>query len=260
LELLRFKAESYVGLTRGLFDLEVCISLDGKESLTEERKAHALDILKACLGPCKALDLAVTLKHIEDLEWAVRGGDVHQRDIANLIGSLRRELSTRYLVEIAPERVSLYTSSLTSSDWPAILKRFPAASDDVEEMGKCFALCRYSAAVFHSLLVAEHGLVRLGVALGVTDPKEGWDASTRKLEAIVKAGHNANQTGLDFAFLEQTNAAAQAMKHAWRNKVNHATGKPMVMAGGFASYVAEEIVAATRAFMRRLSDGLPEVA
>jgi hypothetical protein len=138
-----------------------------------------------------------------------------------------------------------------------ITKRFPAATEDIEEMNKCYALCRYSASVFHSLLVMEHGLVALGKLLGVTDPKEGWDASCKKLEAIVKAGRNANPTELEFEFIEQVNVCIQTIKLAWRNKVNHATGKPVVMHGGFAPYVAEETIAATRSFMRRLAEGLP---
>jgi hypothetical protein len=105
-------------------------------------------------------------------------------------------------------------------------------------------------------MVAEHGLVYLGKILGVTDPKEGWDASSRKLANIVQAGHPKNSTGLDFNFLEQTNACVQVMKHAWRNKVNHATGKPIIMCGGFAPYVAEEIISATRGFLRSLTEGI----
>jgi hypothetical protein len=74
-------------------------------------------------------------------------------------------------------------------------------------------------------MVIEGGLLVLGKRLGVTDPKEGWDATCKKLEAMVKAGRAANTSRLDFAFLEQLNVCTQAMKHAWRNKVNHAAGR-----------------------------------
>lgn len=123
-------------------------------------------------------------------------------------------------------------------------------------MNKCYALCRYTASVLHCLLVVELGLVRLGNMLKVSDPKQGWDATCRKLEEVVRFGHKANSTGLDFDFLEQLNNRVQAMKHAWRNKVNHATGKIIVMRGGFAPYVAEEIIIASRGFMRQLVEGL----
>src|SRR5260370_36038779 len=105
-------------------------------------------------------------------------------------------------------------------------------------------------------MVVEHGLVYLGKIVGVTDPKEGWNASAKTLASIVQEGHSKNSIGLDFGFLEQVNECVQVMKFAWRNKVNHATGKPIVMGGGFAPYVTEEIISATRSFLRLLTEGL----
>jgi hypothetical protein len=163
-------------------------------------------------------------------------------------------LSCHFFVGISPDRIEAYTKSLVG--WEEISSKFPFATEDIEEMNKCFALCRYTAAVFHSLLVVEHGLVELGKVMAVTDPKEGWDASCRKLEAIVEAGYKANTTGLNFDFLTQLNVCIQSMKLAWRNKVNHATGKILVMGGGFAPYVAQEIMMSSRAFMRRLAEGI----
>jgi hypothetical protein len=50
----------------------------------------------------------------------------------------------------------------------------------------------------------------------------------------------------------------EALKNAWRNKISHAHGKLIVMTGEeFHPDVAEEILTATRAFMRRLAEGLP---
>jgi hypothetical protein len=104
-------------------------------------------------------------------------------------------------------------------------------------------------------MVVEHGLVALGTKIGVTDPKQGWDATCRKLEEIVKAGHNQNTTGPPFGFLEQANACIQSMKFAWRNKVNHAAGKLTVMDSKIAPDVAQDIISATHNFMNRLQEG-----
>jgi hypothetical protein len=164
--------------------------------------------------------------------------------------NVTRELSCQFFVGIAPERQGMYENG--RKDWEDIAAAFPDAIDDIEEMNKCFALCRYPSAVMHSLLVVEHGRVSLGKSIGATDPKEGWDASCRQLERVIKSGRDANSTGLDFNQLDQLNTCVQVMKLAWRNKVNHATGKPVVMHGGFAPDVAEEIMQASRGFMRRL--------
>jgi hypothetical protein len=167
------------------------------------------------------------------------------------MANVARELSCQYFVGIAPERKAAFENGRT--DWEDVVARFPEAIDDVEEMTKCYALCRYPAAVFHALIVVEHGLVELGPRIGVTDPKEGWDASCRQLERVIKAGRSVNVTGLDFDQLDQLNACVQSMKASWRNKISHATGKPVLLHGGFAPDVAEEIIKTSRGFMRRLA-------
>jgi hypothetical protein len=43
--------------------------------------------------------------------------------------------------------------------WEVIIKRAADTMRDVEEMNKCFALCRYTASMFHALHVAEWGAI-----------------------------------------------------------------------------------------------------
>ena len=255
LELLRFYAETYMQIAKNLHDLNSGF----KWTRLRERSRHEtvnslqamLIVTKTC---CEEIGLKVSIKHADELLLIARHGEVEDQDIKALHENIRRELSCRFYVGISEDRKEAYCDSLKG--WEVVLTRFPAATEDVEEMNKCYALCRYSASVFHSLLVMDHGLVALGKSLGVTDPKEGWDSSCKKLATTINAGRTANSTGLDFEFLEQVNTCIQVIKLAWRNKVNHATGKPMVMHGGFAPYVAEETIAATRSFMRRLAEGL----
>jgi hypothetical protein len=113
--------------------------------------------------------------------------------------------------------------------------------------------------VFHSLLVVECGVIHLGTYLEVTDPKRGWDATCKKLDSLVDGGRNKlpQKFARHFEFLEQTNQCVQTMKHAWRNKVNHVDGKLVVLKPDFAPDVAEEIMVASRGFMRRLATELP---
>ncbi len=189
----------------------------------------------------------------EELQADVKTGYLPSESVGSLISNVLREMQLQFFVGVQPDRVEMYTDS--RKGWEAVLLKFPSAIDDIEEMNKCFALCRYAAAVFHSLLVVEHGLVELGKLIGVTDPKEGWDASCKKLKSIVDAGRAQNTTGINFEFLDQINVCIQSMKLAWRNKVNHATGKPVVLSG-FPPHVAEDIIAASRTFMRRLVEGI----
>ncbi len=263
MELLRFYAEVYVGLSKELLDFQLSLQIEeGKNpvvagedwTLPKDLIEHAGWVLGIAKDGCEKIGLQVCSRHVNELLACVQIGALTSEQIKALHENIERELSCRFYVGIAEDRKSFYCES--HKGWEEIAKVFPRSVDEIEEMNKCFALCRYSAAVFHSLLVVEFGLVRLGELLGVTDPKEGWDASCRKLETIVNAGYKANTTGLNFEFLTQLNACIQTMKLAWRNKINHATGKVLVMSGGFAPYVAEEIIVTTRGFMRRLAEGI----
>lgn len=255
LELLRFYAETYVQITKNLFDLQVCAQIEQAEgNLEAETKQRIGIVLPLVKSHCEEIGLHVSAKHAQDLIMKLERDDLDDHDLEALNETIQRELSCRFYVGISEDRKEAFCESLKG--WEVILNPFPEATEDIEEMNKCYALCRYSAAVFHSLIVMEFGLVALGKLIGVTDPKEGWDASCRRLETIIKEGRSKNSTGLDFGFLEQVNVCIQSIKQAWRNKINHATGKPLVMQSNFAPYVAEEIIAATRSFMRRLADGL----
>jgi hypothetical protein len=143
--------------------------------------------------------------------------------------------------------------------WEEIVERFPDTVTDIEEPSKCFALSRYAAAIFHSVQVVEVGLIDLGKLIGATDPLSGWTATTNRLQGIIKKGHES-RTPFErrhFAFLEQIHGTIEGLKNAWRNKISHAQGKLTLLTADFSPDVAEEILLATRAFMRRLATDAP---
>ena len=61
----------------------------------------------------------------------------------------------------------------------------------------------------------------------------------------------------NYTFLEQMQGTVEGLKNAWRNKISHAQGRLILMNKDFSPDIAEEILFASRAFMRRLTDGLP---
>lgn len=180
---------------------------------------------------------------------------VYLRDIKD---RLVDELSTKLFFQVVHAKREFYENP--TKGWEQVINRFQDTQSDIEEMGKCFALSRYPAAVFHSLLVVEFGLIDLGREIGVTDPKLGWDATCNKMKQLVDGGHSKYPTTIriNFSSLEQINNSAQTMKHAWRNKVNHAAGKLFVLRPDFTPDVAEDIISATRSFMRTLAVDLPK--
>jgi hypothetical protein len=140
-----------------------------------------------------------------------------------------------------------------------VAQRFPKIGDDIEEASKCYALSRYSAAVFHSVQIIEIGLIELGSFLNVKDPNSGWTAVSAALKKVIEKSHK-DRTEFErqyFKSLEQIQGTVEGLKNAWRNKISHAHGRLVVMTAEFSPEVAEEILLASRSFMRRLAEDLP---
>lgn len=174
-----------------------------------------------------------------------------------LEGRLLDELQNRQFLSLSFKETELYTQP--RKGWEVIIDRLPDTIGDIEEAQKCFALSRYSAAVFHSLQIVEFGLIELGQAIGVSDPKSGWTATTKALKKIIDTDYRAltplQQKHRDF--FEQVHGTVEALKNAWRNKISHAQGRLTLLPGDFSPEVAEEIILATRSFMRRLATDSP---
>ena len=103
-------------------------------------------------------------------------------------------------------------------------------------------------------------LIAFGKFLNVTDPKSGWTAVSGKLAMLVTKTKYHDLDPLyqkHFPFLEQMHGVVEALKSAWRNKISHAHGRLVLMSSEFSPDVAEEIMVASRSFMRRLATEMP---
>ncbi|MQA64495.1 MAG: hypothetical protein GEU76_01115 [Alphaproteobacteria bacterium] len=167
------------------------------------------------------------------------------------------EMSGPRFFSVSSQEANYYNNP--REGWEKIIARFPDSVVDIEEARKCFAFSRYAAAVFHSVQVIEVGLIELGKFLQVVDPKSGWTAVAGALDKVIKKKHQ-DRTQFEqqnFAFLEQVRGTVEGLKNAWRNKISHTQGKLMLLTSDFNPEIAEEILYASRAFMRRLAEGLP---
>ncbi len=176
----------------------------------------------------------------------------------HVCSDLQRELHLQFFVRIRPEQRRRFEKPFDG--WKKIIQRFGMVSRDVEEMNKSFALCRYTAAIFHSLQVAELGAIELGDYIGVTDPKKGWGPTERKLRELVNAGHTALPAALSgkFDFLEQMHREIESLTLVWRHKIDHAANRLVIIPNtDFTPDIAEHIIGAMRIFMLRLTEGMP---
>jgi hypothetical protein len=263
LEIIRALAGEYVQIAVNL-DTAMGALAQGKLDIwqDDEHRGGLTSVLETLGSLCITYEMPVTRRFVDKIIVCFReenktlSNELLHQYLHQLRETFIAELSTKLFFQMTSGKVLFFESPWKG--WEGVKDKFPDAATDIEEMSKCFALSRYAACVFHSLLVVERGLIALGRELRVTDPKLGWDATCGKMQQIIVAGHAKYPTlSIGFPILEQINQSAQAMKHAWRNKVNHAAGQLTVMQADFAPDVAEEIMVATRAFMRRLATDLP---
>jgi hypothetical protein len=221
-----------------------------------------LDSLSCLCGKC---GLPMTEKAIgplrEVVDLQMNGAQVNFSSIwmgVNVIATrLEDELSLREFFELEPGQAQRFKNPL--KDWEVIVARFPTIRQNVEESSKCFALERYGAAVFHVLQVAEYGVIQLAKLLEVEGDKPGW-ASLKRLQNLIKDPF-PQRTALaqrHSPLLENAVPLAIVVKDSWRHKLTHVDNQIVWMDTDFSPQVAEEIIAATRGFMRKLGQDLPQ--
>ncbi|HEX4771323.1 MAG TPA: hypothetical protein VH351_10850 [Bryobacteraceae bacterium] len=262
MDLLRFYARFFVDLSVNLMTLKtelkmweesLIVDMFGMKRYWARAQETWGPILNFGKDECEKRQLTLSARHCKEIYVLLHDKSLRSEHVESLIGTISRELQSQIFLSVRDGRREFYSNP--TKDWERSIERFPDAQEDIEEMNKCFALSRYSASVFHSLLVVEHGLIALGHHIGVTDPKPGWDATYKRLSWLIN-NRASMPPDLNYDFLEQTKVRLDSMKHAWRNKVNHAAGKLVIERTGFSDVSAEEVIVACRSFMRHLAEGL----
>lgn len=153
------------------------------------------------------------------------------------------ELKNKFFLTIPSETFALYRQ-----DQPPfgadVEAKFPTMSEDISEAGKCLALNRPTATVFHLMRVMEIAVQRFGDKLGVALATEkNWQNILDEINKAIKAlDHKA----------PRTRAYAGASSHLynvkirWRNEVMHPKQT-------YTTAEAKDVFDAVRTFIRDLA-------
>ncbi len=170
--------------------------------------------------------------------------------------AIQAECSKLLFLSIPHDDAEWYQSPF--NDWEKALERWPEMRTNVEECSKCVALDRDCAAVFHALLVAEFGVIKVAEFFGVQGDKPGW-GSVERLQRITQKPHK-DRSDIErrhFEFLEKLVPLMLAIKNSWRHKLDHVDNQLKWLDTDFSPKVAKEIISATQGFMRVLANDLP---
>jgi uncharacterized protein (DUF2267 family) len=125
---------------------------------------------------------------------------------------------------------------------------FPSAAYDISEAGKCLAMGRSTAAVFHCMKPIEVALAALAKHVAATMPKiEMWGYVE---QAIKNTFPDPNKQSPE-KFVNEAMAFFSSVRTAWRNEVMHVARK-------YTEDEARVIFETVRTFMRHLATKLHE--
>lgn len=264
-EMLRFNVNISARLTAAMIGLEMKIRNGDRRSPVPEDVRHVV-------GECADMVCELASEHgmISTLQQSKRIlqyintepysditlGQVRD-DILQLRNRLVDDFESHSFLHLDFESAVMFQNP--SQEWESVLERFGKMRYNIEESGKCFALERYGAAVFHVLQVAEYGVIEVAKLMGVQGDKPGW-GSLKRLQDLIKLPYPQRIPLVQqhSKLLEDVVPLAIVIKDSWRHKLDHVDNQIVWNDTDFSPQVAEEIISATRAFMRKLAIDLAQ--
>lgn len=140
-----------------------------------------------------------------------------QQAATELSNRMHDALVEQQFLHVSPELAKLYTKQqLFGSEVEA---KFPQMSEDIAEAGKCLALQRGTATVFHLMRVMEIAVRQFGDKLGITLVSDkNWHNILDEINKAVKA---LDQKAPQTKAFAQASAHLYNVKLCWRNEVMH---------------------------------------
>ncbi len=249
-------------LTNSEVDLKQLAGQSSEKSLDEQR-AYLAAQLRLALDDCHSLGLSDATRTILRVSEVVESG---RFDASRLAGEARRandalmdDIEKRKYLHVPPELCKYLDHEQLFGE--LVYRKFTAARADIKEAGNCLAVGCSTAAVFHLMRVAEHGLRAIAKKLRVVMTHKGqphpveyadWDkvitGIKNKLASLRTMSHGqARQNNLEF----YSDLADQCdyMRDMWRNTISH-TRRP------FNVPEAQGVLQRVEGFMVKLATGV----
>ncbi|MGO8733304.1 MAG: hypothetical protein ACLQVM_10970 [Terriglobia bacterium] len=139
------------------------------------------------------------------------------------------ELQSKLFTFILPHRAGYFSDEQFGTEISAILAQmgaFPNAKFDLVEAGNCYAAGRFTAAVYHLMRAAEHGLVAVATVVGVPEDKRtSWNKLIQGIESETKRMVSSATKPSDWKEREKRYGDLcswfTAIQKGWRNPVSH---------------------------------------
>ncbi|HYR76433.1 MAG TPA: hypothetical protein VEM96_11390 [Pyrinomonadaceae bacterium] len=215
-----------LGLNLGV--LEVAAQ-KGESAIVGRLRGQAHENLKQVLEVartwCVATGLESSIKGI-DYVLTLPARELKYRALKGIFGELKRrieeELATVFLMHVPPSRIGYYEDAPQFG--AAVAAKYPEATNDIQEAGKCLALCRHTSSVFHLMRAMEFGVQSLGRRLNVPIPVEEKDWGTISSHingALKRLPKSTTAERADYQAYATAAVYLDNVRVAWRNPTMH---------------------------------------
>lgn len=282
LEMLKFSAADWNEIIRELEALQNALNTKLINVWLEGDREGVITPLKKISESCDHLGLNFSRSYAEEIIGLVAGTQSVRESIKKFLGQLRKggpkqpsknapddkELTPQILQEeinILRKRID---DELNGRDFFALEQKWtpyfyeafpfgrevnsaiPRAIKDIEEAGKCLALERSTACVFHLMRVMEISLQQLGnkLEIGMEFLEDAqWNNILEKLDKTIRALPRGTREEKEVqGRYGEVSSHLFAVKNAWRNDVMHVRGI-------YTQEDAAEIFNHVKAFTRNLA-------
>ena len=206
-------------------------SVVGQMLVALEFSLPRADMMASSLGElhreAEQLGLRPVVRQLERIKDHFLGGSATGQSLRPMVVDLYNRMlevfEERLFLTLSPD-AERYYSQPEPLFGSVVDNAFPSTADDIAEAGKCFALGRYTAAVFHLMRTLEVGLGALARETKATTGNPNWETVLNAITSRVNQMGPATD-GPDWKerqqYISEAVAQFRIFKHAWRNYVTH---------------------------------------
>lgn len=260
-DMLQVNAKAFYSTSADLQVIRSLVNDHGKNgvdlnlSLTEDDAKVVASLAEQMAAEVANMGARVTLAAVNRLVEGALAGALSYHQVlaltADINSRIRDELDGRILFCLSELEAAFYNPSvaLISREFA---EHFPSAAYDVEEAGRCYALERYTASVFHATRILEFGIRAMARCLNIPDPlrpaERNWAIILKAIKTEIDARWTAaERMSGDGEFFEDLHATLDAVRNPMRNATMHPQRQ-------YAENEAYDVVRSVGRFMRKLAE------
>lgn len=202
---------------------------DGASSPTtiEEARTNFIKIIDICTT-LEWEDLTAQAERLRAKAIGGQRGHAMYALTVDLRDAILDRIQRDAVLVIPASRIKYYDQKLPLFG-KKVFDEIPEAAQEISEAGKCFALDRWTACIFHLMRSLELSLHRIAKELGISFPApielQDWKTLVDKIDKQIEMLENQSrslQKTEDLRFYSTLNLEFGWFKNAWRNHISHA--------------------------------------